>query len=656
MNRQQCGTLGCVAATMLLASQGASAQESEALSLDPVNVSADGYVTEGTDITIEQESLQDYQANDLEDIFAGDPEVTAGGGPGAAQRVYLRGIEESLLNLSVDGASQSGSLFHHTGRLSIAPELLKRVEVEAGAGRATSGPGALGGSLRFVTKDPDDLLRAGEQFTVLTRLSHSSNTDGHDASASVASRFGDTWSGLFSLGTSDHDNYEDGDGNERLGTDADQQLGFAKLVGDLGGGQTLRLSYDRREDEGERAQRPQWAVSPGNQVLPLEGTRQTGTLNYELMPAANDWLGLDVTLYRTEQNIEQDQRPLGWPIYHGKVETDGIDVRNTSRLGSHEVTYGVDYRDDRVTAGPEGDRNAESEEGEVTGVYVQDDFDVTDAFLLSFGARYDNYELRDTNDEEFEESGVSANISGTYFVTQGLSVNAGYAEAFRGPMTRDAFKIFGTENDPDLEPEKAENREIGFEYRADRLALSGTVYRTDIEDSVSVSPPWSRFYTNVGDLESKGYVLRGGYSWDRVTMRVGYHHNDTELDGEPVTLYEHNGLGNSIGSTWTTEIEYQATSSLRVGWLGRFVDDIDGIQSVPGTVSKSGYDVHDVYARWQPMGSSNLELTFTVKNLFDEQYVNQASNADYSSYPGYDAVVGQPEPGRDIRVGLNLEF
>ena len=123
-----------------------------------------GHTPEGIDITIDSDQLAKSQAQDLNDIFRKDAEISVGGSSGVSQKIYVRGLEDTMLNVSIDGAEQSGNLFHHQGRLSIEPELLKQVDVSAGAGRATDGPGALGGAIKFTTKDAHDLLTAGETY------------------------------------------------------------------------------------------------------------------------------------------------------------------------------------------------------------------------------------------------------------------------------------------------------------------------------------------------------------------------------------------------------------------------------------------------------------------------------------------------------------
>lgn len=642
-----------VAVASLAASPMAFAQ-TDTRSLEPIQVTAEREAA-GTDTVVTDQTLENYQADDLEDVFAGQPEVSVGGSLGIAQKVYVRGFEDPLLNVSIDGAGQGGSLFHHTGRLAIEPELLKQVEVQTGAGRATSGPGALGGAIRFVTKDPEDLLRPGEQAGALVKLGAFSNTDGYKVSSTLFGRLTDRWTALVTLTQSDHERFEDGDGNDVAGTEARQQLGFAKLVGQLPGDQTLKLSHEVRKDEGERPQRPQWIVSGFNALYDLDGRRDTTTLNYGIRPSDRPLLDLGATVYHSESDIEQNVEDR-WGRYFGFTRSIGGDLHNTSRLGDVAVTYGVDYREDKVNAGYADDRRAEEETADVTGVYLQNDWDVTRNLLLSAGVRYDRYQLDDNSDQRFEEEGVSPNANVSWEALDGLVLKAGYAEAFRGPTTHGAFKLEGSSNDPDLEAEEARNTEIGFDYTYRNFFLSGEVYRSRIDNAIADPLFGPIRYENVGDLESEGFLISTGYEWQRLSAGLSFHQNDAEIDGEPLTVYEFNGLGNTIGDTWVADLAYRWDRNLEFGWQGRFVQGIDDLETSVGEIDKPGYGVHDLFVHWLPTGDDDLRLTVTVKNVGDKQYLDHASNADYQHLPDYEGIVGMPEPGRDVRVGLAMRF
>lgn len=114
--------------------------------------------------TISEEEIERRNADSVRDIFAGESSITTGGGAAIANKVFVNGIEESLLSVTIDGARQNKSAFHHTGNVLIDPSLLKRVEVTKGLAPADAGPGALGGSIAYELKDASDLLEDGDDF------------------------------------------------------------------------------------------------------------------------------------------------------------------------------------------------------------------------------------------------------------------------------------------------------------------------------------------------------------------------------------------------------------------------------------------------------------------------------------------------------------
>ncbi|SEF99186.1 TonB-dependent receptor domain-containing protein [Marinobacterium lutimaris] len=637
-----------IAVSGVLASQAALADERPVV-LQQIDITGSKPLAETGHVDSQQ--LDQIQANDLEDVFRQQPEVSVGGSVGVAQKVYVRGLQDSLLNVSIDGATQGGSQYHHSGRLSIEPDLIKAVEVDAGTGDATSGPGSLGGAIRFITKDPEDLLQGDERIGALIKGSYYSNGDVGKLSTSLYGRLGEDWSGLVSLSASDQDQFEDGNGDDVAGTESEQQLGFAKLVGHIGDSQTLRFSFENRTDEGERPQRPQWIVSDWNPAYPMETERETLTFGYNINPLGNQFVDADLSIYNTETELQQDGR---WGLYFGTTESTGFDLRNTSVLGNHSLTYGIDYREDKVYLGPEGDTRLDQEDGEVRGIYLQDRWQIIEPLTLSAGLRHDRYELDDKADQSFEESGTSPNLGLEYAFNNGLTLFARHAQAFRGPETQEAFRLDVYSNDPNLKAEEAVNNEIGFDYTQDGFFISGKVYQSRIDDAIAAAA--GRLYTNVGDVDSDGYLITLGHQWQQLSASLSFHHNDAEIDGMKLNAYDHGGLGNSIGDTLTANLDYRASDAWRMGWNARFVKGIDDIETSAGEIDKPGYGVHDLYVEWLPTGHDRLKVNLAVMNLFDKQYIDHASNGSFDHIPGWEGVVGMPESGRDIRLSLAARF
>jgi len=628
------------------------AAEKDNVQLDVVKVTGQSISLDNNSVDADQ--IEKMQANDLADLFRHSPEVTVGGGVPIGQKLYIRGIEDKLLNVSIDGASQGGSLYHHNGRITIEPELLKRVDVSAGAGSALNGPGALGGAVKFITKDPTDMLKPGKDFGALLKAGYFSNTDSFKTNTSLFGRVSDSISAMVSYTKADIDDYEDGNGIERIGTGSDQDFLFTKVVGEITDSQTVRLSYEKRKDEGDRAARPQWIVSEGfNDLYQMDLERETITLNYDFNPADNPWVDSKVTLFNTESELYQNGR---FGPYYGFIKSKGMDIRNTSVIGINSVTYGFDYREDETRAGAETNRREAKETGKVKGIYIQDAIQLTDALLLSAGLRYDKYELEDNNGLELNESEISHNIGLNYEVSDTVNVFASYAEAFRGPMAQDAFKLDGWAKDPNLKPEDADNTEVGIAYDDSRLFASAKLYKTNIDNLIADPIGRPNLYENVGDLESKGYVLEAGYRWTQLLASLSFHHNKAEVGELDANAYDHGGIANSIGNTLSAKLDYQLNSTWSFGWNGHFVERLKDVKTSQGDLDKPGYAIHDLYAQWLPMQSQDLRVTLTVNNLFDKDYLNHATNADFSQFADFENIIGLPDPGRDVRLSVAWQF
>lgn len=633
-----------------------------------------------TDTVLDREEIERTQANDLADLFRSTPSVAVGGGVGIAQKIYVRGLEDSLLNVTVDGAPQRGTLFHHIGRVSIEPELLETVSLQAGAGEATSGFGAIGGAIRFRTRDAVDLLEPGQDFGTMLKAGWFSN-DGQKYSATGYGRlFGDVGV-LASYVHVDRDNYQDGDGTERTATGAIQKLGFLKIGGDLGGGHRISASYELRNESATFGQRPNWAPLEGGAVFPGEGQRDTAVLNHGY-DAANGF-SIESTAYWTRTEFTQDRFDR-WGLYGADIESFGFDVRGRFETATNTLVVGVENRNDTVVSQYLGDPamwqpwawdpaiGRFEETGELYGLYAQNQWQASDRLRVSFGARFDDYEMdQETYGDRTTSDGVSFNAGLNYEIVDGLTFNAGYAEAFRGKEIGDGFTLEkrpGTLSlQPDLAPETVENVEVGLKWVRDGFTASAVYYDMAIDDVILDQLAGPVFYENVGRFESDGIELRAGYRWDAFAVDGFFNSYDSTINGRPIEGYEQIALGNSMGDNWNLTASWNPSDRIGLSASLTHVQDLGDVEVlfreseldfIDGTrfIDKPGYTVVDLFGRWAPFQNRNVELLAAVYNLFDEQYLAHASVADYSTIPGYEIVQGVPEPGRNVRLSVALKF
>ncbi|MEO9600397.1 TonB-dependent receptor [Parasphingorhabdus sp.] len=639
-----------------------------------------------TGVAIDRDELDFLQANDLRDIFRQVPSVSVGGSLGITQKIYVRGLEDSQINVTIDGAPQSGTLFHHVGRVNIEPELLETVELQAGAGEATSGFGAIGGALRFRTRDASDLLEPGRDFGGIVKAGWFSN-DGYKLSATLYGKLIGDIGIVGSYVYSDSNEFQDGDGNQLRGTAAKQQLGFVKIGGEVGSGHNFSLSYEHREEEGEFGARPNWPVLVGDSLFPAEGTRQTIIGNYGYNSGGA--ISLEATGYWTRAKFTLDRNDR-WGLYGADIESYGFDTRLRAKFSDHDIVAGVEHRSDSVASEYLADDatwqpwawdpniGRFEETGDLFGIYLQDHWQVADPLLLSFGVRYDSYNLDVvTYDTGTESDGISFNIGADFEVIPGLTLNAGYAEAFRGKEIGDAFTLEHRPGrdilQPGLRPETVGNFEVGATFERDGFTASAAYFDMKINDVIldqlyrGPFPQDGVYYENVGDFTSDGIELRAGYRTGSFGISGFYNSYDSRINGNRINGYEQLALGNTMGDNWKLTASFDPSSSLGFeASLTRFeaVRDLEvlfrdaELGFVPATelIDKPGYTVVDLFARWLPFDDGRLSINAAIYNLFDKQYLAHASVGDYTAIPDYGIVSGLSEPGRNFRLTASYRF
>jgi iron complex outermembrane receptor protein len=246
---------------------------------------------------------------------------------------------------------------------------------------------------------------------------------------------------------------------------------------------------------------------------------------------------------------------------------------------------------------------------------------------------------------------------------EGLEVFAGYAENFKA-----ISDIILERPDSDLssiEPETAENREVGLRYRGDRVFLTATYYQIDFSNRIIFLPPESAAgpdyligdsgtYFNAGGIDSSGFELTADVRLtDTLSLYSAYSQTDSTYIGTGDPLVDQ-GLGVIPGNDVTGIPDQQLVLSLDWAW-SNFAAGIsakytgerpvrldnswvaDSYTTADAYLTVSGETVASFLQGWN--------VTLLVNNAFDEDYLGGIS--------GQGAWIGAP---RTVSASFTLDF
>lgn len=245
---------------------------------------------------VDENKISVRNANLIKDVLRDIPGVYVGGTNGANQKIYMRGISDRGLNITIDGARQAGNSFHHNADLLIDPDIIKAVDVDVGGLSVVNSTGSLGSSVAFKTIDAADLLDDSQIIGAKLKLGYASN----DRSFSKGGLIYTQWRGLDALFGFKHQSHRRGKaGNDKsIGGNGIDTNYLAKLVFSFLDAHKISLSTERQQYGGNYPMRAEFNISERNPFTAQNYTRQTHTLRYDYAPF--DLLNLSINAYLTD--------------------------------------------------------------------------------------------------------------------------------------------------------------------------------------------------------------------------------------------------------------------------------------------------------------------------------------------------------------------
>ena len=631
--------------------------------------------------TVDDIKISTRNAGLVKDVMRDIPGVYVGGTNGMNQKIYMRGVSDRGLNITIDGAKQNGNTFHHNADLLIDPDLIKAVEVEVGSKSVVNGSGALGGSVAFKTVDAKDLLDDGEIIGAKIRSGYASNNSEFSQGLML---FAAPVDGLDFIAAINHKGYDYGkSGNKRkIGGDGNDLSYLLKLGYSFLDAHKISISREHNEFKGIYPIRAEFGSSHTNDDH-RKYERDTTTLKYEYKPS--DLLNLDVAAYNTRhQRIDGSK----WG-----VETNGINAKAKSVVESGALTqtfrYGAEFYQSKNFNKPD---NHYPEKVNNYSIYAEDALNFS-SLTVTPGIRYTHHELKsydgragNVKSYTYKYNEFTPALALDYEIIKGLNAFASYARVFRGPDIIESMYAGRAKNfeaNKDLKATTGNSYETGLKYHGDINEVSSyslsakyfmTKYKNLIVDNGSYTVGRSPNATtilkriNAGGADISGVELLARLNLDALSLAASYTHQNVKYKDRVLKSCSRGTVGpcyatsNVIGyrdqgDKYTFNAEYAFSSiDTLVGYNLIYFASKNTVSAGDNkNVKIPSYAVSDIYATYAPSSGKfkGLEINAGIYNLFNKAYASQSQRtADYTGDPNY----VDWEPGRNFKVNVSYKF
>ncbi len=505
---------------------------------------------------ITSDAIADNLVRDIKDLVQFEPGVavpraparfTAAGastGRDGDSGFNIRGLEGNRVLITVDGVRMPDGYSFGAQAMGrgdyVDLDLLKSVEIVRGPTSALYGSDGLAGSVSFITNDPSDLLRPGQDFTAGAKESYAAADKSFAESALVAGRSG-AWEGLLAYTRRDgHEQETHGDndsGNLDRTTanpeDTTSNAILAKLLYRPAANQRLRLTFDHLDSNDH------WNVLTAVAKPPLASTSVLGltahdrenrdriTLDHRYQ-ADLPWLtSAQTSVYyqnSTTRQISAEDRYTAADrtrdsTFDNRIWGGALELKSQAQTGivTHRLVYGGDIsvtRQEGVRGGtvPSVGDSFPSRPFPITdftqgGAYVQDEISLGGLSLYP-AVRMDYFSLSPKRDALYpavpagqSASHVSPKLSAVWRINETVGLFANLAEGFKAPSPSQVNNNFAnvvsnyeSAPNPGLKPETSVTYEGGIRLHGPGWSASATGFTGDYSnfiDQVQVSGTFS---------------------------------------------------------------------------------------------------------------------------------------------------------------------
>lgn len=644
---------------------------------------------ESQDLTIEekfvisQKALTTYKVVDVSEVLADELiEASMIRKSGYGNEVGLRGFTKSNLRFTQDDTLIEGSCgsrkdppLSHINMLTV-----KSLEVKEGPFDVTV-PGALGGNINVVTKDPQEGLH-GEVFSKF-------GSYGFLSQGAYVTGGSDIAQGLFGYNYSTSDQYEDGAGNKlstfNSGYSEEGQGLDAFEKHDVWGKMLWKPAEDREIMFSSSYGQANDVMTPRVGMDTEEEKTYLNKIEYRLknLSALSQQLAVSVYYNRIEHYPTGKYRSTA--ANANRIEAisyiTGVQVENQTLTDMALFTYGTDfyYRNwygdivNRSTGAMVNDELFPDVDELDFGMYLKAERDY-EKLSLSAGIRADVFhtEAQENLKNSSAMTGSNAQtdvypsgfVFGKYFLDEDTNIFAGSGLTTRTPTAVERYTQQGTlYGNPDLEPAHNFETDLGFETKfSQRMMFRVKGFYSFVKDYIYQTTVPAKTWTNIdaflygGDV-NLSYDLGGGFSFDAGLAYQRGRKIDQPAANDDEDLAEIAPLKTKLA------LNYDNNSGLSAVFEWIHSEDHSRIDSSGGEASLKGWEVFNFRAGYQfshqreKMSFLNgASLNIGIDNIFDRNYAVANSYEYDPTDPGGTSAKIVNEPGRFIYGSLTFRF
>jgi hemoglobin/transferrin/lactoferrin receptor protein len=653
---------------------------------------------------IGEQEINDQPRQDAADYIRTMPGVQVTYMPNGQAFYSIRGFGTERVLLLVDGVKQkiaSTLNASEVGGVNLDPSEIERIEVIKGPASALYGTDAIGGVVNIITRK-----QVNKPFGFDLGLTFDGSTTGFSERVSL---YG-SHKGFYWRVSGRHTKNEDlklPNGVTFYNSDNTKNYYSIKTGYEWENGD-IDLSFSRYENERNTGAyiyglnrwlqiSPQFMADNGIPYsrVPKDDTQQIGaSLNiYNI----SDYLErLHLNFYITEGSITHSNfyASIADFLYDGSFITSGtyneagsspMAISDYSKgyggtlqadfnlPGHNRLNLGIDFEHSRVhsLAYYGGSYllygyNDEDRRGQGTtfAVFLQDEWRPIDKLMITLGLRYSHTENKVTEYVNFPDrvgSATHSNVVGSLGVvfdaTDNLTLRALYSQGFRAPTLNSQlmgpFQYFMI--NPDLEPEKSNNYELGVRYFSDSLNIDLALFHSDLKDAFyqhNTGIPMLGTYFNYQQIRNADKAKATGaelaISYEFLNIGLTPYLTLTTMRYERQYRTGVKTINTGVPHTWGVggfKYSHQFNSFVRLfgdaslTWSGRFYDDAGG--NVTGYTMLYGQGLRgDVTFGIEAGQEHKYQAILSFRNIGD---------TDFQTWGWY-------QPGFHVVASLGFEF